>query len=262
MTPLARRGRRGISFIEVVVIVGILLLLLAFLIPAVARVRQAASRTSSQNNLKQLALAVHNFHDTYSMMPPAVGEHPKGSGGQGTAHFYILPFLEQNNLFQQAENRVSKNGVHSVVVPLFLHPEDQSGPPNHLYKGWLATTNYAANWMVFKDGGRRILDIADGTSNTFMFAERYQMCNGDPTGWGYAHVYPWAPMFAYYSTGRFQTMPKQEDCDPKLAQSLQAAGITTAFCDGSVRLVADSVSPRTWMLVCDPGDGNPIPNDL
>lgn len=261
MAPLARRRRPGFSFIELVVIVAIILLLLAFLIPVVYRLRQGASRTGSRNNLVQLVLAAHNFHDNHGMFPPAVGPFPKGAPAAGTAHFYLLPFLEQDNLFRLAENNVSKNATYSVVIQLFLNPLDTSAPPNNQYKGWLATTNYAADWLVFKDSGGRIQDIADGTSNTLMFAERYQMCNGAPTGWGYAHLYSWAPIFAY-TPGRFQTMPKQEDCNPALAQSIEPAGIMTAFCDGSVRPIADSVSPRTWMLLCDPSDGHPLPNDF
>jgi len=62
--------RRGFSVIELLVILAIIIILLALLLPAVARVRQAASRTNSQNNLRQMALAVHNYHDSFGGMPP------------------------------------------------------------------------------------------------------------------------------------------------------------------------------------------------
>src|SRR5437868_3073179 len=74
---------------------------------------------------------------------------------------------------------------------------------------WLATTNYAGNWLVFKTGDNRFpAAIPDGTSNTIGFTERYQVCNGTPCGWGYDRVYYWAPMTAYYSDGKFQVTPR------------------------------------------------------
>src|SRR5262249_60482091 len=116
----------------------------------------------------------------------------------------------------------------------------------HKFKNWLALTNYAGSWPVFKTGQTRLAQIPDGTSNTFMFTQRYQMCGDTPTAWGYPTLYTWAPMFGYYSQGRFQHQPTQADCDPQLAQSLEPAGIQVAMCDGSARLISDRISPQTW----------------
>ena len=116
--------------------------------------------------------------------------------------------------------------------------------------------------MVLKDTGAQLAQIPDGTSNTLMFAERYQMCNDNPCAWGYSQMYYWAPMFAYYSHGKFQMRPSQKECDPALAQAIDPGGITVAMCDGSSRTFSDNLSPRTWQLLCDPADGQVIPNDF
>ena len=170
-----------------------------------------------------------------------------------------MPFVEQNDILQNAGGAVWKNGTYGKVISVFLDPRDQSAP-NHIYKSWLATTNYPVNWMVFKEGKTRIVSITDGVSNTLMFAQRLQMCNGQPTAWGYPSIYTWAPMFAYYSEGNFQSAPAQESCDPALAQSV-GRDIVVALCDGSVRAISPDISPSTWYYLTDPADGNPVPED-
>jgi type II secretory pathway pseudopilin PulG len=250
--------RQGFTVIELLVIIALILLLLAFLLPAVAKVRQAAGRASSQNNLRQLALAVHNYHDAFGRMPPGVG---KANNQDGPVHFHLLPFVEQAAVYQQAQGASWKNGTYRTVVPLFIDAADPSAPANNVYQGWLATTNYAGNWLVFHKGDKAIPNITDGTSNTFMFATRYQMCNDHPTGWGYPEVYYWAPLFALYSTAKFQSNPPQSACDPALPQTIGNV-MNAGLCDGSVRVINPGVSPLTWRHLADPSDGNVIGNDF
>ncbi len=250
--------RRGVTLIELIIIIGGLLFLAALLLPIVARLRGAASQTSSQNNLRQMGLAVHNYFAAFKKLPPGLG---KANNAEGPAHFHLLPFVEQDNLFKLAEGAAWKNGVYGKIVYTYIDQADTTRPPDNRYQGWLATTNYAANWMVFRAGDQSLL-VPDGTSNTLMFATRYQMCNGHPTGWGYPSQYYWAPMFAYYSTAKFQVSPKQEDCDPTVPQTVAGSQILVGFCDGSVRMLETGVSPRTWHYLCDPADGNPLDNDF
>jgi type II secretory pathway pseudopilin PulG len=249
--------RRGVTLIELIIIIGGLLFLAALLLPIIARLRGAAGQAQSQNNLRQMALAVHNYFDAFRKLPPGLG---KANNADGPAHFHILPFIEQDNLFKLAEGAPSKNGTYGKVVYVYVDPADKSAP-NNMHQGWLATTNYAANWMVFRNGDQSLL-VPDGTSNTLMFATRYQMCNGHPTGWGYPTQYYWAPTFAYYTTAKFQISPKQEECDPTLPQTVGSPQIQVGFCDGSVRRLDSGVSPRTWHLLCDPADGIPLDNDF
>jgi len=267
MLLLPTRRRNGLTLISLLVVLAILALLLAFLLPAVVRVRGAASGTQSSNNLRQMVLAIHNVNDTYKKLPPVVGNFPaQDRDKKGTLFFHILPFVEQANIYQQAQGDVTKNGTYSIRIPLYSFPQDKSAPPDNLYKGWLATTSYAANWMVFgnTEGGSASIPASfpDGTSNTFAFTERYQMCHGNPCAWGYSSLYYWAPMFGYYSKGKFQHLPSQEECDPALAQSLEPGGIQVAMADGSSRMISDRLSPQTWWLATDPADGMPLPADF
>jgi len=260
MAVFRARRRNGLTLISLLVVLAILALLLALLLPATRRVREAASRTQSINNLKQLALALHATQDSYQKLPPVVGNFPAKTGDKkGTLFFHILPFIEQENVYRQAQGDVTTNGTYGMPIPVFVNPEDKTGSPDGVYKGFLATTSYAANWMVFRhtDGGTASIPrtFRDGTSNTIVFAERYQVCHGNPCAWGYSSLYYWAPMFAYYSKGKFQNMPSQETCDPALPQSTSPHGIQVALGDGSVRSVFDQISPQTWWYATDPADG-------
>jgi hypothetical protein len=251
--------RCGVSPVTLIVVLALLLLLLALLAPAVNRVRDAAARMQSQNNLKQLALAVHNHHDAFNGMPPVVGQFANKTG---SLHFFLLPFIEQQDLYASANEAVWNNDVWGKRIEVFLDKRDASAPPGNIYREWLATTNYAGNFMVFGDkGGTTFANIPDGTSNTLMYAVRYQMCNGAPTAWGYPSLYTWAPMFAYDSQSLFQQSPRQEDCDPARAQAIGGV-MTVALCDGSVRAVNNRVGAQTWANLCDPADGMVIGNDF
>src|SRR5437763_2517473 len=110
--PLFRIARlwRGFTLIELLVVIAIIAILIGLLVPAVQKVREAAARVQSSNNLKQMGLAMHSYNDTYKRLPPTMGWRPSPPSGQyavangvdGTAFFHILPFIEQNNLFKQA----------------------------------------------------------------------------------------------------------------------------------------------------------------
>ena len=248
--------RRGFTLIQLLVIIGVLLILAALLIPAVQRVRVAAGRAQSQNNLKQLSLAYHNYNDVHKALPPIAA---KANNQEGSLLFHLLPYIEQDNTYQQAKG-YSWN-LAGTVMPLLVDPEDPASL-EPLFHGKIATTNYAGSWLGFKDGTNVIPgSFPDGTSNTIMFATRYQRCNGTPNAWAYPSLYTWTPMFAYYSEAKFQLSPKQEDCDPHVPQSIGAM-MLVGMCDGSVRTLSPEMSPRTWKLALDPADGNPLDADF
>lgn len=103
-----RLGRRGFTLIELLVVIAIIAILIALLVPAVQKVREAAARTQCQNNLKQIGLGAHNYHDTYKRLPPggALDRPPFGvnpsAGAYGSSWMvYLLPFIEQDNLFKK-----------------------------------------------------------------------------------------------------------------------------------------------------------------
>jgi type II secretory pathway pseudopilin PulG len=261
MTCKSTARRPGFTPVELIVLIALLLIALALFAPLMARLRGSAGQSQSLNNIKQLGLGTINLTDTYrGKLPAAAGPWDAASPDKvGTVHFYILPYIEQQALFNRAgsfNGSPWQDDVAGTVLRVFVDPRDTSAPPQFVYKGWLATTNYPCNWLLFKDGTNRYpASITDGTSNTLMFAQRYQMCNGNPTAWGYADIYYWTPMFGYYSTDKFQAAPSADDCDPARAQSIGGASILIGFCDGSARPLRHTISEATWHALCTPSGG-------
>jgi hypothetical protein len=189
-------------------------------------VREAANRIKCANNLKQLGLAAHHFHDTQGHLPPGVGYYPPaGRGVFGTYHFHLLPYIEQDNLFQSALGSVpfpppvgpttvyypGNNNVYSQRVAVFLCPSDPSAGADGVVTingVKFGASCYAPNAMVIAPNGpqgqARLADILDGTSNTILHAEKYARCSNTTmapafqdggTAWAYcaAPFFPWLP---------------------------------------------------------------------
>jgi prepilin-type N-terminal cleavage/methylation domain-containing protein len=194
-----RYRSRGFTLVELLVVIAIIGVLVALLLPAVQSARSAARRMQCGNNVKQVTLACHNFEDTMSTLPPwAIGTPMQIA----SSHFLILPFIEQNNVFQQA-NGLSFN-VRTVAIPSFGCPDDptmKNGLFTNRAMSYLPSaaartsangvpygaTTYAINGQVatafLQDGHpvrgtTTLVKIQDGTSNTVLFAERMAFCSG------------------------------------------------------------------------------------
>jgi prepilin-type N-terminal cleavage/methylation domain-containing protein len=204
----ALHRRRGFTLIELLAVIAIIAILIGLLVPAVQRVREAASRAQCANNLKQIGLAAHSYHDQHKHLPPGIGYYPTASNGAfGTYFFHLLPNLEQDSLFRSALGVVrfpppggattvhypGNNKVYRQSVAVFLCPSDPSvGPdgvveingvpfgaacyaPNALVAGRADLTTRP--FTVNPQGAARIPgDFTDGTSNTILHAEKYARC--------------------------------------------------------------------------------------
>jgi prepilin-type N-terminal cleavage/methylation domain-containing protein len=291
--------RPGFTLIELLVVIAIIAILIGLLLPAVQKVREAATRTQSINNLKQIGLATHNYHDVNKMLPPAFidwdgNDRPEWWNRCGSSHFYILPFIEQDALAQRAVTATT-NYFWSVYqnnpVKLYVNPADSSNPPTGLFTdgswGTYGVTGYAANfqslgWYLRSTNNKlmKLMSVQDGLSNTVFYAEKITVCNrptlpGAPGGpyyniWAYGRTSwrEWNPVFAYQITGpaaKFQINPTTQGadatCDPRLASAPRSSGILTALGDGSVRFVEANVTPESWWAACTPDVGETIGSD-
>lgn len=243
--PKFHRKTSGFTLIELLVVIAIIAILIGLLLPAVQKVRAAAARSTCQNNLKQISLAVHNFQGTYGKVPlaewyagnpNAYGVVISPTGTSGTTFYYLLPFIEQGPLYTQLNGNSMNAGT--TVVKTFICPSDPSVQNAGTYGGCgvmngvnvqrdnFGSCCYAANVMVFEPRGTLSIEVAmsDGTANCVMFAERFKNCSPDGAHGGGCTLPAWA----------WNTIANGGDCWSSPTFGAQNDGISNMNCGGAL----------------------------
>jgi prepilin-type N-terminal cleavage/methylation domain-containing protein/prepilin-type processing-associated H-X9-DG protein len=305
---LLSRKRLGFTLVELLVVIAIIAVLIGLLLPAVQKVREAANRVQCLNNLKQIALAAHNFHNARDRfpvgahLPDYVGDLPTGGTNLWVE---LLPYIEQDNLYQKWDSYDNRNNVaggrnatQAQVIKILLCPSDPLPQPvvqltaaNWHTPSWswgfYGMSSYGGNagkrsvyWgppptfprmtrdgIFFIDSCVRLGDITDGSSNTFLFGERYHRDPQDDLQqplvwpgstsigqlgrWGYVAdagamgnvtLSTAAPInYQVPPGGDFSTV-EDRDC---AFGSGHPGGANFVFADGSVRFVSDGIPLAT-----------------
>jgi prepilin-type N-terminal cleavage/methylation domain-containing protein len=211
MTQRLTQVRKGFTLIELLVVIAIIAILIGLLLPAVQKVREAAARSTSTNHLKQIGTALHGYHDAL-MQFPDFGPELVGNPAVSTCtsvYNKILPNIEQNALVDKTQAdglKQTPTPAAGTVIKPFISPADVSNPTGQTGTGATlrGTTSYAFNPLIFDNNitgvgtgaqtswpgsiapanlGR---SFQDGTTNTIVVAERYQICQGTANMWASA----------------------------------------------------------------------------
>ena len=331
--------RKGFTLIELLVVMAIIAVLIGLLLPAVQAAREAARRMSCQNNLKQLGLGLHNYHNTMNRFPSALtymAGTPDVPTGIGSPLAAILPYLEQTNV----QNLLNPNQpwymasttVALMTISSFICPSDTGPSPYHypFFDSWglpIGSTFGSDSYGISKgvndaqclsagfgpppttalsglfdfNDFRGIIDIRDGTSNTFMMGEAaggFPICHGIGCSQPYpndrsVHFWlvgghsqpPWVLLGFVYSGNKCSTVERLNkvpvtdsvhdvadtfNCTPSFQggphwttnfRSFHPGGALFLYADGSVRWIKETIAISTYRALSTIQGGETVSSD-
>ena len=257
-----RIRRRGFTLIELLVVIAIIAVLIGLLLPAVQKVREAANRTQCENNLHQLGLAMHMYHDVNKAFPPAFAKPSNYGWG-----VWLLPYVEQQNLFNLINplgTSLTLNGYTTQKLSIFFCPSDAATGTVNSWFGNFAKSNYVVSEQV-SDGGSAInmSTVTDGLSNTIMIGER-DMLKQVGSVWPGRDTADSILSGVESVIGRptwpintsFAQLP-DSNCTRFAWSSYHIGGANFSFCDGSVHFLMNSLATDPTQSNCN----KPVPSN-
>jgi prepilin-type N-terminal cleavage/methylation domain-containing protein len=232
--------RIAFTLIELLVVIAIIAILIGLLLPAVQKIRDAAARMQSSNNIKQQVLGAANFASTYNDQLP-----PSGGAILGTTNYsffvYLLPYIEQGPLY----TTMTVNGSAAASVKTYIAPADVSN--NSSLTGTNVLTSYQSNWSLLGSTGGNYKNsfTVKGTSQTILVSEQYGSVAGYWATVPSITTTTPSPSNAILFTSA-QSVSPQTACNSGQPCCLSTGVCQVGLCDGSVRSVSSSVQGATW----------------
>ncbi len=268
----------GFTLVELLVVMAIIAVLIALMMPAVQSSREAVRRVHCHNQIRQLGLALHSYHEIHSRFPAGsymIGPSFRTMSGWGWGAM-ILPHVEQAPLYHQIDFHVgtavaSNQAVIATPVSLWRCPSDVALERMTIFPVGrpsldIASGNYCGvNGLLHEMSSKRIADVIDGTSQTLLLGERVvdQSTNGS-----LPHTAGWFGQVAYSDGYEYRSIPHMATfhafpingslSSAQHFSSRHTGGAIFGLADGSVRFVSEHIDSHLWESLGTPAGGETI----